>query len=95
MKSRLFKKLLKINDLNKSMPFEKGFSREEGIRTPETFPFTRFPSVRLKPLGHLSKWRAKVGIFFYKVYTFSNVLPPSKSVNLRHDLDRYTQSFVR
>ena len=66
MKSRLFKKLLKINDLNKSMPFEKGFSREEGIRTPETFPFTRFPSVRLKPLGtYLIRW-AKVGIFFDK-----------------------------
>ena len=28
---------------------------KEGIRTPDTFPYTRFPSVRLKPLGHLSK----------------------------------------
>ena len=29
---------------------------EGGIRTPETFKgFTRFPGVRLKPLGHLSK----------------------------------------
>ena len=30
-------------------------SREEGIRTLETLPFTRFPGVRLRPLGHLSK----------------------------------------
>ena len=95
MKSRLFKKLLKINDLNKSIPFEKGFSREEGIRTPETFPFTRFPSVRLKPLGHLSKWRAKVGIFFDKECTYSHAMPTPKSVNLRHDLNRYPQPFVR
>ena len=29
-------------------------SRGEGIRTPETLLFTRFPSVRLKPLGHPS-----------------------------------------
>ena len=28
---------------------------KEGIRTPDTFSYTRFPSVRLKPLGHLSK----------------------------------------
>ena len=95
MKNGTFLKRLKINDLKKSTGLEIGPSREEGIRTPETFPFTRFPSVRLKPLGHLSKWRAKVGIFFDKEYTFSNVLPPSKSVNLRHDLNRYTQSFVR
>ena len=36
---------------------------ERGIRTPGKFPYTRFPSVHLKPLGHLSsftrapKWR--------------------------------------
>ena len=30
------------------------FCREEGIRTLDTLPYTRFPSVRLKPLGHLS-----------------------------------------
>ena len=30
-------------------------SREEGIRTLDTLlTYTRFPSVRLKPLGHLS-----------------------------------------
>ena len=63
MKSRLFKKLLKINDLNKSIPFEKGFSREEGIRTPDTLLYTRFPSVRLKPLGHLSKFLLKYTFF--------------------------------
>ena len=31
-------------------------SREEGIRTLDTLlAYTRFPSVRLRPLGHLSK----------------------------------------
>ena len=29
-------------------------SREEGIRTLDKLPYTRFPSVRLQPLGHLS-----------------------------------------
>ena len=29
--------------------------REEGIRTLDTLPYTRFPSVLLQPLGHLSK----------------------------------------
>ncbi len=28
--------------------------REEGIRTLDKLPYTRFPSVRLQPLGHLS-----------------------------------------
>jgi hypothetical protein len=28
--------------------------RKEGIRTLDTLPYTRFPGVRLKPLGHLS-----------------------------------------
>src|SRR5438128_2372471 len=27
---------------------------EGGIRTHDTLPYTRFPSVRLRPLGHLS-----------------------------------------
>ena len=41
---------------NKLISILKNFSfrREEGIRTLETLPFTRFPSVRLRPLGHLS-----------------------------------------
>ncbi len=30
------------------------FSREKGIRTLDMLPYTRFPSVRLQPLGHLS-----------------------------------------
>ncbi len=34
--------------------FEVCFSREEGIRTLDMLPYTRFPSVRLQPLGHLS-----------------------------------------
>src|SRR5919201_182634 len=29
---------------------------EGGIRTHDTFPYTRFPSVRLRPLGHLSSY---------------------------------------
>lgn len=43
-------------------------SREEGIRTPDTLPYTRFPSVRLKPLGHLSvlKLRTAKISFFYR-----------------------------
>ncbi len=36
------------------------FCREEGIRTPDTLPYTRFPSVLLKPLGHLSIGAAKL-----------------------------------
>ena len=31
------------------------YRREEGIRTLDMLPYTRFPSVRLQPLGHLSK----------------------------------------
>ena len=81
MKSRLFKKLLKINDLNKSIPFEKGFSREEGIRTPDTLLYTRFPSVRLKPLGHLSK-QAKSKYFFSKFRPFLKVPSWAKLCNL-------------
>src|SRR5262249_40963542 len=30
------------------------FGGEGGIRTHDTLPYTRFPSVRLRPLGHLS-----------------------------------------
>ena len=30
------------------------FRREKGIRTLDMLPYTRFPSVRLQPLGHLS-----------------------------------------
>ena len=37
-------KILKINI----------YCREEGIRTLDMLPYTRFPSVRLQPLGHLS-----------------------------------------
>ena len=34
-------------------------SREEGIRTPDTLLYTRFPGVRLKPLGHFSVYFKK------------------------------------
>jgi hypothetical protein len=30
------------------------YCREKGIRTLDMLPYTRFPSVRLQPLGHLS-----------------------------------------
>ena len=32
------------------------FCREEGIRTLDTLPYTHFPGVRLRPLGHLSSF---------------------------------------
>jgi hypothetical protein len=32
----------------------KGYGGETGIRTLDTLRYTRFPSVRLQPLGHLS-----------------------------------------
>ena len=43
--------------LSKLRHFSRGIfctRREEGIRTLETLPFTHFPGVRLRPLGHLS-----------------------------------------
>ena len=44
---------------------------ESGIRTHGTFQYTRFPSVRLKPLGHLS------GSFF--VARWGGLLPRSRA----------------
>jgi hypothetical protein len=36
-------------------------SREEGIRTLDTFlTYTHFPGVRLRPLGHLSNLAANI-----------------------------------
>lgn len=40
--------------IKKAHHFRDRLCREEGIRTPDTLPYTRFPSVLLKPLGHLS-----------------------------------------
>jgi hypothetical protein len=34
--------------------FPEGDGGETGIRTLDTLRYTRFPSVRLQPLGHLS-----------------------------------------
>ena len=34
--------------------FGFGFGGEGGIRTLDTLPYTHFPGVRLRPLGHLS-----------------------------------------
>ena len=39
-----------------STGFTKKFGGETGIRTLDTLRYTRFPSVRLQPLGHLSAW---------------------------------------
>ena len=41
-------KMIKINELNKAS------GGEGGIRTLDTFPYTHFPGVLLRPLGHLS-----------------------------------------
>ena len=35
-------------------PFFFDFGGEGGIRTLDTLPYTHFPGVRLRPLGHLS-----------------------------------------
>ena len=56
----------------------KIFSRDEGIRTPDTLLYTRFPSVRLKPLGHVS-----VNLYWKEDYycnpSFSKVRMKSKN----------------
>ena len=44
-------KVLKRKNTSKGVFINCG---KEGIRTPDTQTYTRFPSVRLKPLGHLS-----------------------------------------
>ena len=46
--------LLTPDHMKKAYHFRDRLCREEGIRTPDTLPYTRFPSVLLKPLGHLS-----------------------------------------
>ena len=46
--------------IKKAYQFRDRLCREEGIRTPDTLPYTRFPSVLLKPLGHLSIRTANV-----------------------------------
>ncbi|SNA78662.1 Ybl54 (modular protein) [Flavobacterium psychrophilum] len=45
-------------------------SREEGIRTLDMLPYTRFPSVRLQPLGHLSLCFANKRIIFLEFKYF-------------------------
>ena len=53
------------------------FCREEGIRTLDTLPYTRFPSVRLRPLGHLSLLSIQIHFdqhrrsFYFNNLTFS------------------------
>ena len=46
--------------IKKAYQFSDRLCREEGIRTLDTLPYTRFPSVLLKPLGHLSIGTANV-----------------------------------
>lgn len=46
--------------IKKAYQFRDRLCREEGIRTLDTLPYTRFPSVLLKPLGHLSIRTANV-----------------------------------
>ncbi len=36
--------------------FYTNFGGEGGIRTLDTFPYTHFPGVRLRPLGHLTSF---------------------------------------
>ena len=45
-------------------------SREKGIRTLDMLPYTRFPSVRLQPLGHLSNYFCKVMYFLSIIQRF-------------------------
>ena len=46
---------------------------EGGIRTPETFKgFTRFPGVRLKPLGHLSVKKSALYTNFFRLSPLMN-----------------------
>lgn len=52
--------LLTPDRTKKAYHFRDRLCREEGIRTPDTLPYTRFPSVLLKPLGHLSIWGCEV-----------------------------------
>lgn len=50
------------------------FCRREGIRTLDTLlEYTHFPGVRLRPLGHPSKLRAKIGFLSgYKNFNYDN-----------------------
>lgn len=46
---------------------------EGEIRTPETFKgFTRFPGVRLKPLGHLSVKKSALYTNFFRLSSLLN-----------------------
>ena len=67
VESRLFKKYGKVINgrCNYHLYTKKQLSREEGIRTLDTLlTHTRFPSVRLKPLGHLSIYLSSLKISF-------------------------------
>src|ERR1700760_2813181 len=52
----------------------KDYGGETGIRTLDTLRYTRFPSVRLQPLGHLSANCGPVSI--YHTVTARTYLPP-------------------
>ena len=53
---------------------------ESGIRTHGTFQYTRFPSVRLKPLGHLSAETASTTRYSPVVTRISRIAAPRPSV---------------
>jgi hypothetical protein len=67
------------------------FGGETGIRTLDTLRYTRFPSVRLQPLGHLS---AIVTDLLNLTYSAESVLvrtrvqskisPPTSCIDLRY-----------
>ena len=52
------------------MIFQILSSREKGIRTLDMLPYTRFPSVRLQPLDHLSILRLQITLNFIYSTTF-------------------------
>ena len=48
------KRLARFKTKNAPLQGALVLCREKGIRTLDMLPYTRFPSVRLQPLGHLS-----------------------------------------
>ena len=59
--------------------FNENYGGETGIRTLDTLRYTRFPSVRLQPLGHLSApWN------LFEANTFEQ--PATRSLPARREL---------
>ena len=51
-------KVFRLRNLSDSIEFRERDGGETGIRTLDTLRYTRFPSVRLQPLGHLSGYES-------------------------------------